>query len=142
MLLAEGRLDEALERLLRSESVRPRQPGIHAEIGAVYARQGNRAEARRGFTKELRQNANDATSLRGLGKLHLEAGEYEAALEHLLAAAALQEVAPETHYCLARTLHAMNRPTEAARAIAKALRQAPDYPEAIAFQGVIAAEPL
>ncbi|QDV74297.1 alkaline phosphatase family protein [Botrimarina mediterranea] len=138
LLAAEGQLELALERLLLSESVEPRQAGVNAEIGTIYDRLGRTDEARRAFHKELRVHSNDATALRGLGKLSLAEGDNDAALEWLLSSASSQEVCPETHYLLAKTLKEMGRLLDALRAVEKALRQAPTYAEAIELSYILA----
>jgi tetratricopeptide (TPR) repeat protein len=125
LLTVEGEHDLALERLLSSESKRPMQRGVNSEIGAVYVRLGQKNEARRAFNKELLIDASEASALQGLGKLSLEDHDYDQALEYLLASASLQEVSPETHYLLARTLQALERHVDALRAVERALRQAP-----------------
>ena len=130
LLAAENQLEKSLEHLLMSEATRPQQRGINSEIGAVYARLGRRDEARCAFNKELVIDANEATALRELGKLSVEDGDYNQALEYLLASAALREVCPETHYLLAKTLRSLGRPADALHAVERALRQAPCFVEA------------
>ena len=96
------------------------QRGVNGEIGTIYSRLGKKTEARRAFEKELLIDSNDASALRGLGELFLEEDDLTRALEYLLASAALLEISPETHYLLAKTLMALNRPDDALRAIERA----------------------
>ncbi len=131
LLAGEGDLTLALERLLSSESKRRMQRGVNGEIGTIYTRLGKKTEARRAFEKELLVDSNDASALRGLGELFLEEDDLSRALEYLLASAALLEISPETHYLIAKTLKALNRPDDALRAIERALRQSPGFTLAV-----------
>ena len=134
VLLAEGKLEEALEHFFRSESQEPRQAKIHVQIGDVYLQLEQVNEARRAFRKELDRNEDSAKAHFGLGKIALADGDLEEALERLLHSASLQEVHPEVHFCLAKTLQKLGRREDALQAIERALRQNPKLAEAAALR--------
>ena len=130
VLLAEGKLEEALEHFFRSESQEPRQAKIHALIGEVYLQLEQANEARRAFRKELVQNEDSAQAHFGFGKIALAEGDLEEALERLLHSVSLEEVQPEVHFCLAKTLQKLGRREDALQAVERALRQNPKLAEA------------
>ena len=130
VLQAEGKFEESLEQFFLAESQQPRLSGIHVRIGEVYLKLEKPSEAQRAFRKELDRNEDSAEAHFGLGKIALANKDFEEALERLLQSAALQEVNPEVHYCLAKTLQALGRPKDSLLAAERALRQNPALAEA------------
>ncbi|MGH9475307.1 MAG: tetratricopeptide repeat protein [Terriglobales bacterium] len=74
LCLAEGKPEEALERLLQAErSTRP-APEIRHTIGRVYLKSGRYAEAARAFRNVLALDPEHAMAMLGLARMKRRAG--------------------------------------------------------------------
>jgi len=128
--IAEGQPEQALVELFDSEQIDPRQPGIHCEIGEVYAAMERWDEARRAFAKELKRDPDSALSHTGLGRIALVNGDYELAVEELLIAISLWQSQPNAHFLLGTALAKLGKVSDAIRAFEQTLALNPHQREA------------
>ncbi len=123
--LIEGQYNDALAQLFALEQQDPRRAGIHIQIGEVYAAQGRWDDADRAFGKELELDADNAAALYGAGRVAMERGENEIAVERLLDALAIESFYPDAHFHLGVALVSLGKHTEAVRAFKRCLSQRP-----------------
>lgn len=71
----------AAERFL-TEAVKANYASAHAALGQLRARQGKRDEARAAFEAAVRADAGSVAALSGLGRIQLEVGEIDQAIEN------------------------------------------------------------
>lgn len=121
LLVAEGNHAAALEELFTAERIRPRQAGLHCQIGEVYVAMEKWDQAERAFRKELQFDADSAAAHAGLGNLALMRGDCEQAVEELLAAISLRQSQPQAHYLLGVALAKLDHERDAIRALARCL---------------------
>ncbi len=121
VLIAEDKPEQALIELFDCEQLDPQQPGIHCEIGEVYASMERWDEARRAYAKELKRDPDSALSHTGLGRIALVNGDYELAVEELLIAISLWQSQHQAHFLLGSALVKLGRTDDAIRAFERTL---------------------
>ncbi|MBY0503507.1 MAG: tetratricopeptide repeat protein [Bryobacteraceae bacterium] len=98
------------------------QADVLADLGAVYASNGDRPAAEEHFRRALTMDATYFPALTGLGNLLARAGEHEAALPLLRQAVRLRPRAFEAHYLLGALLNRLNQFTEARLELERAVQ--------------------
>jgi Flp pilus assembly protein TadD len=88
-LLAENRLNEAIEELSRAASLDPRLAQAHSLLAVAFERKGLRERARESYERAVGANESDAQALNNLGYSLYAAGNYRAAADKLKRAARL-----------------------------------------------------
>jgi len=96
----EGKMDEALQCLLRAERSEPRFPDLHVRIGQTYLRLKRVDDAGRAFRKALEIDGDSPEAHLGLATASLRKKDNEQAVEEALAAVGLQHYLPMGHFCL------------------------------------------
>ncbi|HZI18789.1 MAG TPA: tetratricopeptide repeat protein [Pyrinomonadaceae bacterium] len=88
-LLAENRLNDAIEELSRAASLDPRLGQAHSLLAVAFERKGLRERARESYERAVEVNESDAQALNNLGYSLYAAGNYRAAADKLKRAARL-----------------------------------------------------
>jgi tetratricopeptide (TPR) repeat protein len=132
-LAMKGLLGEAIGHFEKSLALKPNNSGAHSNLGNAYAVQRKFDEAIREYEAALQLNPGDAQAHNNLGNVLSEQGKLEPAQRHYEAALRLNPVNPEAHLNLGLTLLRLGQGhrDEAIRQLQEALRQRPDYAEAL-----------
>jgi tetratricopeptide (TPR) repeat protein len=96
----EGKMEEALESLLRAEQADPRMPDLHIRLGDTYLRLRRVNDAERAFRKALEIDGDSPEAHLGLARVTLRKRENEQAVEEALLAVSLQHFLPMGHFYL------------------------------------------
>ena len=88
-LLAENRLNEAIEQLSRAASLDPKLSQAHSLLAVAYDRKGLRERAKESYGRAVDADETDAQALNNLGYSLYVNGNYRAAVERLKRAARL-----------------------------------------------------
>jgi len=96
----EGKMEGALESLLRAEQADPRMPDLHLRIGQTYLRLKRVGDAERAFRKALDIDGDSPEAHLGLASVHLRQRQNEQAVEEALLAVSLQHFLPMGHFYL------------------------------------------
>lgn len=96
----EGKLEEALENLLRAEQSDPHLPDLHVRIGQTYLRLNRLDDAERAFTRALEIDGDSPEAHLGLARAYLRQRQEERAVEEALLAVSLQHFLPMGHFAL------------------------------------------
>lgn len=96
----EGRMEEALESLLRAEQADPRMPDLHVRIGQTYLRLKRLDDADRAFRKAIEIDGDSPEAHLGLATALLRKRQNEQAVEEALVAVSLQHFLPMGHFYL------------------------------------------
>jgi len=99
--MSQNRLDEAREHFERSLALRPGQPGVYAQLGTLFGRQGKKQLAREHLEQAIRLNPAYADALNDLGNLFMNDDRLDDARRLLERALAAQADLPEAHFNLA-----------------------------------------
>lgn len=97
----------------------------------AFHQHGNFNEAKKCYEKCLAEKPDDSDVLHGLGILHAQLSEYDAALNYLEKAVALSPEAANMHNHLGNLLKKLDRYDEAITAFNKALSLDPNFTEAL-----------
>jgi tetratricopeptide (TPR) repeat protein len=122
--------ERALEHLLKAEQADPRAPGLHVQIGTVYARRRRWPDAERAYLQALDLDPDDAEAYDGLGVVYRNLGQPARAVEHHMQSIGRLHHRPQTHVHLGLALAELGRVRWAKRAFNVALEMAPDHPVA------------
>jgi tetratricopeptide (TPR) repeat protein len=71
-----GNLADSIVKIEQAIALAPRQPGLHYELGAIYAMAGNHVQAARAYVAELSVAPTHAPSAHDIGVLYAQEGEY------------------------------------------------------------------
>ena len=96
----EGKMDEALESLLRAEQSDPRMPDLHMRLGQTYLRLKHLEDAERAFRKALDIDGDSPEAHLGLAGVMPRKRQNEYAVEEALIAVGLQHFFPMGHFYL------------------------------------------
>ncbi len=78
-----GNLVGSIAKVEQAIALAPLQPGLHYELGAIYAMAGDRVRAARAYVAELSVVPNHAPSAHDIGVLYAQEGEYGEAVSWL-----------------------------------------------------------
>jgi putative PEP-CTERM system TPR-repeat lipoprotein len=136
-LLAEGRLNEALERAVSASGAAPRDmPALYLK-GTLQALTGQNDAAFKTFNEVLRLNPRAAAAQLQLAQLNLRMGRSEAALGVAREAVSNAPRLPEARLMLARTLVAQHDLPQAENEIDRLLGAYPNAPAVLALKGTV-----
>jgi len=124
-----GRLDDGRRELERSLATEPGVPEVLNNLGNVWQRQGNTAEAIACFRQALVASPRAAPILNNLGNALISAGEVDAGLIQLEAALKLAPASLDARFNLANTLAQNGRVPEAAAQLALLIQIHPNDAE-------------
>src|SRR6056297_331194 len=127
-----GSIELALDRFLRSTELRPDFTDAWRGAAAAAERLGRQDEAAAAYRQVLALAPNDADALAGLGRIALEQGAYEAAIERFERAAELAPGRTELTDALARSRELFQGRTAAEEEQARAQAEAAARAEAAA----------
>ncbi|MCK6639678.1 MAG: alkaline phosphatase family protein [Bacteroidia bacterium] len=130
VLLAEGRLNPALEKMKEATAEAEELYVVHSFIGQIYVRLRMWEEARSSFIHALSLDSENADAHCGLALACLRLGDADTAIEEALAAVELKYFFPAAHYTLGEALLAKNEPEHAAEAFKVAATQRPMHKRA------------
>jgi tetratricopeptide (TPR) repeat protein len=127
VLTAQGRHDDAIERLTHAADIDPDSLEVHRLLGRTYHLHGKTAEAEHAYRRALEVNARDAWSLNYLGLVLIETDRPDEALPLLIQAVQLRKDVAEFHNNLGLALEHAGHVNAAATAYGSALRVDPSY---------------
>jgi predicted AlkP superfamily phosphohydrolase/phosphomutase/tetratricopeptide (TPR) repeat protein len=124
---AEGRPDLAIARLSDLQKAGVRGVGLHARLGELRLERGLLKEAERDFLEALALEPESASALSGLAVVRLRLGDPRAALDHGLAATALEYGATRAHHAVGAALLELGDAMGAVEALRVCVTQAPGW---------------
>jgi predicted AlkP superfamily phosphohydrolase/phosphomutase/tetratricopeptide (TPR) repeat protein len=131
LLRAEGRLDEALERLEQAATAQTHNlPSVHLQQGEIHLQRGRLPLAETAFAKALELEPENAYARLGLASVRLARRDHAGALEAALASLGLVYHNPRAHCVCGEALLHLHRFDEARTALATAIAQNPVFPKA------------
>lgn len=138
-LLAEGKLDEALERARAATVADAQSAGAQFTLATIHDRRGETAQASAAYTEVLRLNPRAVAAQVELSRLSLTMGDRTAALQYAERARLAEPANLQARVALARSLIAAGNLTRAETEVAALLKAAPDAPVVYALQGTLLA---
>jgi tetratricopeptide (TPR) repeat protein len=129
-LIAEARV--SFEKAVK---LQPENPSYNYAMGATSAFRHDPGEAIPYFEKYIRLKPDDPRGKLALGAAYFRAKQYEAAARLLLEAARVPEIATTAYYYLGSIARQNGRLDEAIRELEHALKNNPDYADALAELG-------
>jgi tetratricopeptide (TPR) repeat protein len=120
VLLAAGKVEAALEPLMKATVVQPESEIAHANLAAVSRRRGLLREAEREYGEALRSDPNYVPALVGLGTLEIQRQSAAKAIEPLQKAVLLSPDNVPAVLALARAQRLSGQLREAAETLARA----------------------
>jgi predicted Zn-dependent protease len=133
-LEAQGKWDEAAEEYRVVLGQDPALPGIHYRVGRAILSKAEtpatRAEAKKEFEEELRNNPSNAGAEFVLGELARQAENYPEAIERFTKATKLDVRFADAYLGLGRALLAAEKAADAVPPLEEAARLQPDNPTA------------
>jgi tetratricopeptide (TPR) repeat protein len=78
-----GNNARALETMQRAASLRPDMPGVHADLGQIYWRAGNKEQAQTAFAQELTTHPDDELALLSSASVAVQQSDYALATTRL-----------------------------------------------------------
>lgn len=130
ILIAEGRLQPALQLLERVAESRMVRPGVFLETADLYVRLGRSKEARGVYEKALGIDADNVAAYLGLSGIALRGRKYREAAQFALEALDRTGQEPRAHFLLGRALEGLKQNARAAASYREALALNPNYPDA------------
>ncbi len=133
-LFAQGRYDEAMERLARADELLPADSAMRANLQRLIARtaaaQGRPAAAVQNFRATLERAPDDVRALMGLVTVHFREEEFAAALDALETLSAITPDNAEVHANMGVVLYRLGRAEEALARLERALAMDPNLASA------------
>ena len=140
LLLAAGRMDEAIGYYEQALQSRPDYPEARNNLGNAWRALGREQAARASYEAALRLKPDYAEAYYNLGNVAYEAGRIPEAQTDYETALRLQPDYPEAHFNLGNILREAGRLEAAISHYEQALRQRPDYPGAHGNLGIALAQ--
>jgi predicted TPR repeat methyltransferase len=106
-------LDSALDGFQRVLKLKPNDDKAHANIGAIYARRGDRAQSVAAYERALGINPANYAALNAIGEFALAEANFQTALEATQRAIAVDPTQANPHYVRAMTLELIGKVDEA-----------------------------
>lgn len=125
ILLAEGRISQALEVFQKLSETRPDLLNLHLQMGNTYLKMGRFNDAKAAYEKALKVDVENSRALYGIGISCLRLNDYEGAIENLLGSTELVYHNPSAHFHLGEALVASGHDEYAINAFTVAVAQAP-----------------
>jgi tetratricopeptide (TPR) repeat protein len=116
-----GQLDKAVSQMEALVVLKPQDAQNWLYMGQLYRKAGNPQLAQRAFQKALKQNANLADAMAGIGNLYLDQQDYTSALDLFGQAITIQPKNVEAWFGQALALHYLNRTDEEIQAYQQVL---------------------
>lgn len=130
ILVAQGRLDEAIDHYHEALKLRPSNPRSHYDLGIALRRKGQTDDAIHEYQEALRLRPNYQKAHNNLGNILLQTGQIDEAVNHLRSALELQPDYAEAHNNLGNALMQKQSVDEAISHYRQALEIRPQYREA------------
>jgi tetratricopeptide (TPR) repeat protein len=127
ILFEEGKMEEALESLLRAEQSDPHMPDLHIRLGQIYLRLQRLDAAERSYRKALDIDCDSPEAHLGLALVHLRQRQNEPAVEEALMAVSLQHFLPMGHFYLGVALARLGHFHRATVAFETVVAMAPGF---------------
>ncbi len=137
LLMADGRLDDALAAAQASVQADARLVSGHYVLGRVLLERQQITDARNAFTEALRLNPRAAAAQIQLAQIEFLHGRVDNALEHARTSVALAPRNPDGHLALIRGLLAQRKIPEAAARLEAMGKAFPDSPVVEAYKGAM-----
>jgi Flp pilus assembly protein TadD/mono/diheme cytochrome c family protein len=106
----------------------PDDADAHAGLASALAAEGRADEAAQEFKRSLAIDAGNVSVLEGLGAIEVEAGQINAAIDHLVSAVRLADSSADAHEQLARAYAQAGRQADALNELRRAAQLKPDDP--------------
>ncbi|MBM4103064.1 MAG: tetratricopeptide repeat protein [Planctomycetes bacterium] len=116
-----GQLGKAISQMEALVILKPQDAQNWLYMGQLYRKAGNPQLAQRAFQKALKQNANLADAVTGIGNLYLDQQDYASALDLFRQAITMQPKNVEAWFGRAVALHYLNRTDEEIQAYQQVL---------------------
>ena len=139
--LADGKNEEALAALLRSEQAEPHLPNLHLRIGETYLRCKRIEDAGRAFQRALEIDGDSPEAHIGLAIVYLRQRRDEEAATEALIAVGLQHFSPLGHFNLGVALARLGQRDRAMLAFETSLTMLPGLAAAHRWLGALYAHP-
>ena len=130
ILVAQGRLDEAIGHYHEALKLRPGNPQSHYDLGIALRQKGQTDNAIREYEEALHLRPNYQKAHNNLGNILLQTGQIDEAVNHLRSALELQPDYAEAHNNLGNALMQKQSVDEAISHYRQALEIRPQYREA------------
>ena len=130
----------ALDWLVKARSARPQSTDPRLSIAAFHLRRANYAEATRELEDASRAIPGNADILNLLGQAQMSAGQAQFALGTYRQLVAARPESPLSHYRLATAQVATNDVAGAMQSLDRALRQKPDFVDALVLLATLEAQ--
>jgi len=130
LALDQGDAETALCHLHKAEAAMPQLPGLHINLGQVYARLRRHRKAEEAFRRALEIDSEHSEAAAGLSAALYRQRRYEEAADYALNATLHSPSLGRNHLQLARCLARLNRDQDALVALLNALRLQPALIEA------------
>jgi tetratricopeptide (TPR) repeat protein len=124
------RMDDARKIIEHTVRLEPKNPGLHANLGAFWVRAGKPDEAIRHFEHVLQLDPKSTGAHYELGQILLNQHQMEAARVHYETRAHLDRWNPEAQADCGTLLSNLGRFAEARQYLERALWLRPDFPRA------------
>lgn len=129
--LASGEHKKALAYFHQAEKADPSHPALYIHLGQVHEKIKNWIEAGRAYSKALTLDPDNAEAMLGMCRQRLGLRQNREAAHFALDALGLRYHNPLAHFLLGCALHRLGKLAEAVDAFELAVRQNPNFPEAL-----------
>ncbi len=121
--LQEGKFESALAHFERAHAAQPQLPGMHLQLGRVYAGLRRRDDAHRAFARALEIDPDNAEAHFGLSILQYRRRDFQNAADHSMQAAGLSPGIARAHLILGLALAHLGEDESAQVALRNALQR-------------------
>jgi protein O-mannosyl-transferase len=128
--IANQRMDDARKIIEQTVRLEPKNPGVHANLGAFWVRAGKPDEATRHFEHVLQLDPKSSGAHYELGQIRLNQNQMEAARVHYETRAHLDRWNPDAQADYGTLLSNLGRLEESRPYLERALWLRPDFPRA------------
>lgn len=136
-LIAQGKINEAIEQLQKAISTDSTYAKSYVNLGFIFYTSGMQEQAISLYAKALQVDPDSPIAHNNLGAALLAAGDYRQAIGQYNAALKLDENYPEAHNNLSYALHAVGAYELAMQEAQKAIELKPDYARAYNNLGIV-----
>lgn len=127
VLLAEGKVEKALECFMRAEKAEPNRPWLPIQIGEAYQQLNHWEDAERNFLRAIELDPENAQAYSGLARSYLGLSRNQDAAEAALTAVGLLHHLPYAHFLLGTALHRLGKIERAVEALQMAVNINPNF---------------
>ena len=129
--LATKEYNKALIFFQQAGKADPSHPALYIHVGQVHEKMKNWPEAGKAYEKALEIDPENAEAMLGMCRQYLGLRRNEEAAHFALDALGLRYHNPLAHFLLGCALHRLGKLTQAVEALELAVRQNPNFPEAL-----------